>query len=400
MQISKSFFVLIFFLAFTQSAGVGFFLEPFALILRKQGVALENLGFLYFLGIFMSVRFLWASMVDRLKFKSLAHFKGWIFFTQIFVIFSLTLASFCDVVEDFWMILASATIFSFFAATQYIAIDGLIYKTTLALGREMANSFKFAGTAFGYVLGAGFGLILYAKLGWQTTLLILTFVPILSLFLLYFVKENTSLESDFSIGLKDIFKYFSNRKKWFFMLMIYPATASVFFAICTKVLLDFGWSFERIGWIVNTFGFLFSAFVSFLVASIILKVGNKFTLILAFSLQILGLIMLFLVFYGYNSNLFVLVMVCIFYSSYPLYAVVIATKMMNNIKSKTPAFEYALQHSVFMLFGVIYNALSLVLAGLLGYKLTIFFAILLGMVVIFLTSRSNFQQNNFNPKHL
>lgn len=243
----KTFFILIFFLAFTQSAGVGFFLEPFALILRKQGVALENLGFLYFLGIFMSVRFLWASMVDRLKFGSFAHFKGWIFFTQIFVILSLILASFCDEVEDFWMILASATIFSFFAATQYIAIDGLIYKTTLINGRERANSFKFAGTAFGYVLGAGFGLILYAKLGWQTTLLMLTFVPILSLFLLYFVKENTTLGSDFLIGLKDIFKYFFNHKKWFFMLMIYPATASVFFAICTKVLLDSGWSFERIG---------------------------------------------------------------------------------------------------------------------------------------------------------
>lgn len=383
----KTFFILIFFLAFTQSAGVGFFLEPFALILRKQGVALENLGFLYFLGIFMSVRFLWASMVDRLKFGSFAHFKGWIFFTQIFVIFSLILASFCDEVEDFWMILASATIFSIFAATQYIAIDGLIYKTTLINGRERANSFKFAGTAFGYVLGAGFGLILYAKLGWQTTLLMLTFVPILSLFLLYFVKENIALESDFLIGLKDIFKYFSNRKKWFFMLMIYPATASVFFAICTKVLLDSGWSFERIGWIVNTFGFTFSAFVSFFVAFIISKIGNKTTLILAFSLQILGLVMLFLVFYGYNSNLFVLVMVCIFYASYPLYAVVIATQMMNNIKSETPAFEYALQHSVFMLFGVFYNAFSLFVAGIFGYKMAIILAILLAFVVIFMTQK-------------
>lgn len=383
----KTFFILIFFLAFTQSAGVGFFLEPFALILRKQGVALENLGFLYFLGIFMSVRFLWASMVDRLKFGSFAHFKGWIFFTQIFVIFSLILASFCDEVEDFWMILASATIFSIFAATQYIAIDGLIYKTTLINGRERANSFKFAGTAFGYVLGAGFGLILYAKLGWQTTLLMLTFVPILSLFLLYFVKENIALGSDFFIGLKDIFKYFSNRKKWFFMLMIYPATASVFFAICTKVLLDSGWSFERIGWIVNTFGFTFSAFVSFLVAFIISKIGNKTTLILAFSFQILGLVMLFLVFYGYNSNLFVLVMVCIFYASYPLYAVVITTQMMNNIKSETPAFEYALQHSVFMLFGVFYNAFSLFVAGIFGYKIAIILAILLAFVVIFITQK-------------
>lgn len=390
MQISKSFFILIFLLAFNQSAGVGFFLEPFALILRKQGVALESLGFLYFLGIFMSVRFLWAGFVDKLNFGLFGHFKGWIFFTQIFIMLSLLGASFCDVRTDFWMILAYATLFSLMAATQYIAIDGLIYKTTTKKGRSKANSIKFAGTGLGYVLGAGFGLILYAKIGWQNTLIFLNLVPFLSLFVLFFTDESSLENTQKNLSLRDFFRYFKENKKWIYFIAIYPVMMSSFFALCSKILLDSGWSFEKIGWIVNTFGFIFGALVAFFAPIVINKIGNKNTLMLGLFMQIIGLLMLFFVLFGLNSSLYVLVMVCMIFLSYPLYAVVLTTKMMNNIKSKTPAFEYALQHSVFMLFGVMYNALSLILAGLLGYKLAIFFAILLGMVAIFLTSRSNF----------
>lgn len=392
MQISKNFLILIAGLSLGQAAGVGFFLEPFALILRKQGVGLEYLGLLYFLGLFMAIRFLWARIVDNFSFKFFGHYKDWLIFTQIFIIISLVVASFCDEVENFWMILLNATIFAFMAATQYIAIDGLIYKTTYENTRVKANSFKLIGGLLGYVLGGGLGLVLYAKLGWQNTLLLLSIIAIFAFLLLFSYKENDALKSSQkSISLKDIFTYFVADKQWLWFLLFYPVMISTFFGLYSKILLDSGWHFEKIGLIANTFGFIFATFFAFFAPILIKKIQNKKTLLLALIIQILGLFMLIFVTKNFNEIWFVFFIICIVFFSYSHYPVVISTLMMDKITSKTPAFEYALQHSLFFFVGVFYNGLSLVIAGIFGYKTTLIIAIILGIYSIFLTLKLNFK---------
>lgn len=53
----------------SQAIGFGFFTEAFIGILRKSGMPLENLSLIYMLGLFMILRFLWAPVVDKVKFK-------------------------------------------------------------------------------------------------------------------------------------------------------------------------------------------------------------------------------------------------------------------------------------------------------------------------------------------
>lgn len=390
MQISNTFLILVAGLSLGQAVGVGFFLEPFALILRKMGVALEYLGLLYFLGLFMAIRFLWASFVDRLNFGFFGHYKDWLLITQIFIIISLMGASFCDIKSDFWAILAFATIFAFMAATQYIAIDGLIYKATYQEDRIRANSFKFMGGLLGYIIGGGFGLILYAKLAWQNTLLLLSIAPVFTLVLLLLYKENKVIKNiQKSISLRDIFRYFAVNKKWLYFLLIYPVMISTFFGLYSKILLDSGWSFEKIGLIANIFGFIFAAFCAFISPILIQKIKPNKILILMLMLQIIGLLMLIFINKSFNKTWFVLLVICVVFFSYSHYSVLISTLMMNRIKSESPAFEYSLQHSLFFFVGVFYNGLSLVVAGFLGYESTISLAVILGIYSIYLTLRLN-----------
>lgn len=67
---------LLFSLYTTQFLGLGFFIEAFIGILRQNGVSLENLGFIYMLGLFWVFRFLWAPFIDKISGKQQARPGG------------------------------------------------------------------------------------------------------------------------------------------------------------------------------------------------------------------------------------------------------------------------------------------------------------------------------------
>ncbi len=65
--------------------GLSFFIQAFIGILRKNGMSLENLGIVYMLGLFWVFRFLWAPFIDKIQFKTIGHYKGWIIIFQFFM---------------------------------------------------------------------------------------------------------------------------------------------------------------------------------------------------------------------------------------------------------------------------------------------------------------------------
>src|SRR5207244_5197458 len=77
------------------SSGVPFLLvgNPFGYWLRDEGTSLTAIGFLSWVGIAYSLKFLWAPVMDRLDlplFSRLGHRRGWMMFAQIVVGLALT----------------------------------------------------------------------------------------------------------------------------------------------------------------------------------------------------------------------------------------------------------------------------------------------------------------------
>src|SRR5204863_1441572 len=72
------------------SSGLPFFLvgNTFGYWLRDEGTSLTAIGFLSWVGIAYSLKFLWAPVVDRVDlplFSRLGHRRGWMLFAQIVV---------------------------------------------------------------------------------------------------------------------------------------------------------------------------------------------------------------------------------------------------------------------------------------------------------------------------
>src|SRR5499427_9994968 len=76
------------------SSGLPFLLvgNTFGYWLRDEGTSLTAIGFLSWVGIAYSLKFLWAPLMDRLDlplFSRLGHRRGWMLFAQMIVGFAL-----------------------------------------------------------------------------------------------------------------------------------------------------------------------------------------------------------------------------------------------------------------------------------------------------------------------
>jgi MFS transporter, PAT family, beta-lactamase induction signal transducer AmpG len=168
------------------SSGLPFYLvgNTFGYWLRDEHTSLTAIGFLSWVGIAYSLKFLWAPLLDRVDlplFRRLGHRRGWMMFSQIVVglalcamggtgtkaglarlgVFALVVAfasSTQDIVIDAWRIesaddgeeqglLASAYQFSYRLAL--LATDTLILILAAAVGWRMSYGVYGAGMAIG-----------------------------------------------------------------------------------------------------------------------------------------------------------------------------------------------------------------------------------------------------------
>ncbi|MGH9641717.1 MAG: AmpG family muropeptide MFS transporter [Terriglobales bacterium] len=170
------------------SSGLPFYLigNTFGYWLRDEHTSLTAIGFLSWVGIAYSLKFLWAPLMDRVDlpfFKRLGHRRGWMMFSQIVVglalcamggagtkaglgrlgVFALIVAfasSTQDIVVDAWRIesaddgdeqglLASAYQFSYRLAL--LSTDSLILIVAAAVGWRMSYGIYGVGMAVGII---------------------------------------------------------------------------------------------------------------------------------------------------------------------------------------------------------------------------------------------------------
>lgn len=346
---------------------------------------------IYALSLFIVIRFLWAPIVERVEFGKIGHYKGWISLTQIFVILVLLATSFCSLEKHLGLIIALASLLSFVVSTQFIALDGFIYKTLTKENRTSANAVKMAGQYLGLLIDGGGGLVFYAHYGWQDTLLVFVLMSLLATVFLFFVKEEeqTKNKNEKPIGLKDMITYWkdSSRRLWLFIVILTPIAMSVFFGLGSRILVDIGWKLDKIGIVVDIIGYSVSVIFAFLSPLIIAKFGQRKVLFFSILGQILGLGLLSLIPLGFRNDIFVIGVILFSYIFYPQTATIITTLMMNKIKSNTPAFEYSIQHGLFAFAGMFSVGFSMFLAGFIGYTITIYITIFITLLALILVRK-------------
>jgi PAT family beta-lactamase induction signal transducer AmpG len=110
------------------SSGLPFYLvgNTFGYWLRDEHTSLTAIGFLSWVGIAYSLKFLWAPLMDRVDlplFKRLGHRRGWMMFSQIVVGLAICAMGATGTKAGLGRLGACALIVAFASATQDIVVD-------------------------------------------------------------------------------------------------------------------------------------------------------------------------------------------------------------------------------------------------------------------------------------
>jgi len=152
------------------SAGLPFLLvfSTLSAWLREFGISRTAIGFISWIGITYSFKFVWSPVVDRVPLPLLTRWLGrrrsWMLLAQAGIGLGLLAMSFCDPQADLWWLVVFALAVAFSSATQDIALDALrIEATDESLQGATAGTYQL-----GYriaVLAAGAGALYLAQFG-------------------------------------------------------------------------------------------------------------------------------------------------------------------------------------------------------------------------------------------
>lgn len=156
------------------SAGLPFLLvfSTLSAWLREFGISRTAIGFISWIGITYSFKFVWSPVVDRVPLPWITHWLGrrraWMLLAQVGIGLGLLGMSFCDPRVDLWWLVVLALVVAFSSATQDIALDAFRIEAT----DESLQGATAATYQLGYriaVLAAGAGALYIAEfVSWPT----------------------------------------------------------------------------------------------------------------------------------------------------------------------------------------------------------------------------------------
>ncbi|RBQ28147.1 MFS transporter [Aliarcobacter vitoriensis] len=395
-KLNKRIIFLITSLYITYFISIGFFIEAFIAILRKNGASLEFISLVYMIGLFGVFKLLWAPIIDRFNFGQFGHYKIWIIISQFLMTIVLFFISTLNISTNLNIIVILVFIFTFCSSFLNVSLDAFVYKISFQKDYSTISAIKGASGLIGMVLGGGLGLIIYNKIDWQYTILFLGIITSLSLLLIFFYKE--PLKNDYlkkMIDYKQFFTFWNTKRKmvWLLLLLVYSSTISATFGILTPILVDLNWSLDDIGVIVYMIGYSFGIVSSFGASYLIQKFGKKTILISASFGQIIVILLLLILFSHNNIFIVIFIVSLIFIIQIPAF-VLINTLIMDLSSNDSPAFQIAMQSGIFVLSTIIFSSLAIFIAGKYGYDNAIYLFAILGIFSVYLSTKIDYVLDN------
>ena len=339
--------------------------------LRDIGVDLSLIGFISWIMLTYSLKFLWAPFVDRSPtklFKKFGHRRSWIITMQLQIIISLIVLSFINPLTNLLVFALFALNIAFAGSIQDIAIDA--YRIESAKLEDQGN--LAAGYQFGYriaiLVGSSFALIYAETFSWSLTYQLMAFLMALNILVTVYISSEQS-NPDLAIlnykqsllePTKDFLERFGLKIASILILIIatYRLTDIVMGPMANPFYIDMGYSLSEIGYVVKIVALIATIIGVFIGGIFIKKLGlYKSLLIGAFLVMFTNLS------FSYASiNEKNLVLLASIVASDSLAAGIVGTVnitfLTSLVSSKYTGFQYALLTSLMAFLGKLFGGFS------------------------------------------
>lgn len=353
----------------SQCMGLTFLMAGLPAILRKNGMPLGEVTRFYAFGLFWTISFLWAPLVDRFGRTCQGHYKNWIIAMQTLLVLALVWGAMLSIPSQIQALMLPVALVAFFSATQDLSVDALGTKLFCKEERGTANSIQSAGNMIGGMIGGGLILFFYETLGWQKSMLALAIGTALPLMFSLGFKEPATAPGP---GVyKNMAGFFKQKQIRHSLGLIVTARISILlnYSLLSPILVDLGWPLDKVGVAVNCLGAGFGVAGAAGAGVAIHRLGKKTALVIFLALS--GLASLVMMVPGRSLDIEQISYLGIGLAMAGFGAVnaVMYTLFMDHARTSCPGTDFSLQMALSSIPAFAVLSIAMGLADRLGYTL-------------------------------
>jgi MFS family permease len=224
-------------------------------------VPLTVIGLFAILMLPWALKFLWAPLLDKYYCIKYGKRKSWYVPAQILMILLLGLIFYIQV-KNYPILLFVITIFLLIiTATHNLATNAYIIEQSTTDRLRFGNYAQVVGTALGSFIGGGLFLIIYARFGWQLSVLELVIVSCVLLIIQVYSHENNQLKplrSDNELNRHNNVNYFinffktKNTRYLLYLCLVYRGCEGIVMGMQQPFLVDQHITADLIGKVMGT----------------------------------------------------------------------------------------------------------------------------------------------------
>jgi predicted MFS family arabinose efflux permease len=365
-------FALIGALYSSQNLSLGFFTYAFLTIAQARGVPLAAIGAASGIATLLTLKFLWAPLVDRFGSVRLGHYRGWLLATQTLLGLGIASLALFDPAADFGLLLGIFAVLFVVAATQDIAAAAPATRLLRPQERGVGNGLQSAGSSVAQVVGGGLILVVYQAAGWQVAALSLALFSVLPLPLILAWREGATTAGQPAphVTMRSALAFFARPavRLWCFVTIpAYTAGFTIAYNLVRPMLVDAGWSEGRIGLYVVIGGSGVGIAAGLVAGALMARLGRRTALVRLGVLQVIATVAVVPMALGATQQWLVLIVVALANAAFAAATAVVYTVSMDLTRPQSAGTDFTFFTTVSGIVMVIAGGGGMAAAGVFGY---------------------------------
>ena len=355
-----------------QSIPMSFFSTALPVLMRQGNYSLFAIALLKLIKLPWILKFLWSPLVDS-RTESIRDYKRWIFGAEIVYALIIFGVAMLNIETNFTLIFLLILLAFVSSATQDIATDAMAARSFERKNSSLLNSMQSMGSFTGSMVGGGFLLLLFHRIGWSRLLPWLAIFVLVALIPLAMNKKITlqGRHSSRKASPRDMWLFFTQRKIWrqiLFLTLFYAGLIGILSSL-SPYLVDRGYQMKEIGAMVGIFGVSTGILFAFLAGIFIRKAGKLHSRkIISTCILLPSAYFLWLTLSNVHSHVLVLIGIALVWGAYGMASTVINTSAMDIVREGREGTDFTLQIVLTHLSAMIISLVSARVGDLLGYQ--------------------------------